>query len=92
MSDPDLQETIEALKAHIKALNDAEPGGIPPWKTGLPITLHKTITLLKAQQEQLDTFYAIVNESQGVVGWHLNGDVAEWEDFDLAPPQESSDE
>ena len=30
------------------------------------------------------TYYReIKNGSRGVVGWHLNGHVAEWEEFDL---------
>ena len=27
---------------------------------------------------KLDVYEGIVNESSGVVGWHLNGDVATW--------------
>jgi len=26
---------------------------------------------------------AVMNDSQGVAGWHLNGDVATWEEFDF---------
>lgn len=25
----------------------------------------------------------IIRQSQGVAGWHLNGDIASWQDFDL---------
>ena len=25
----------------------------------------------------------IINESKGVIGWHLNGDVADWSEFDF---------
>lgn len=30
---------------------------------------------------QLDVFEAIVSDSHGVAGYHLNGDVAEWDEL-----------
>lgn len=32
--------------------------------------------------EALSRMIDIVNDSQGVVGYHLNGDIAEWDEFD----------
>lgn len=33
--------------------------------------------------EILGTIMGIVNESDGVSGWHLNGDIATWDEFDV---------
>ena len=32
--------------------------------------------------EMLEWVQALTNESQGVVGWHLNGNIAEWDEFE----------
>jgi hypothetical protein len=31
----------------------------------------------------LEKFLAVVDESEGITGWHLNGAVAEWCEFDF---------
>lgn len=33
--------------------------------------------------EVVKTFLILTKESTGVSGWHLNGDIAEWSEFDL---------
>jgi len=38
---------------------------------------------LKELVEAAEDIQAVINESNGVVGWHLNGDVAAWAEFDL---------
>lgn len=44
-------------------------------------------------QAALNAYEDIVTNSQGVAGWHLNGDVATWDEFDLptAPQEETHD-
>jgi len=32
--------------------------------------------------EMLEWVQALTNESQGVAGWHLNGNIAEWDEFE----------
>jgi hypothetical protein len=32
-------------------------------------------------REVLENLRSIISESKGVVGWHLNGDIAEWDEF-----------
>ena len=32
--------------------------------------------------QAIDSLLAIVGDSQGVVGYHLNGDIAEWDEFE----------
>ena len=39
-------------------------------------------------ETKLNEFYNIVNESVGVAGFHLNGEIATWEYLGLAPPQD----
>lgn len=38
--------------------------------------------LLRRALEALEGFANITNDSQGVAGYHLNGDTAEWDEFD----------
>ena len=38
--------------------------------------------LFPALVEALEAWMSIVDESEGVVGWHLNGAVAGWDEFD----------
>jgi hypothetical protein len=40
------------------------------------------IEVIKRALEALEGFIAITNDSQGVNGYHLNGDIAEWNEFD----------
>ena len=46
---------------------------------------------LQAKVEELEAWKSdmldIINNSQGVVGWHLNGDMATWGEFDLSEEQ-----
>ena len=44
-----------------------------------------------AMQARLDEFDGIVAESRGVYGWHLNGDLATWEELELTPAGESDE-
>lgn len=39
--------------------------------------------LTKATTEKLDHLYSIMSESQGVAGWHKNGDIALWDEFPI---------
>lgn len=50
------------------------------------ITAVARITYLEAA---LKVYEDIVSESRGVDGWHLNGDIAEWDEFDLPEITES---
>lgn len=38
--------------------------------------------LLRQALDALEGFANITNDSQGVKGYHLNGDIAEWDEFD----------
>lgn len=38
--------------------------------------------LLRQALEALEGFVCITNDSQGVAGYHLSGDTAEWDEFD----------
>jgi chromosome segregation ATPase len=38
--------------------------------------------LLRRAMEALEGFVNVANDSQGVAGYHLNGDTAEWDEFD----------
>lgn len=40
-------------------------------------------TKLAKADAVIDAFSAIYNESDGVAGWHKNGDVANWSEFDF---------
>ena len=37
---------------------------------------------VKLLREALDNLLHIVDSSNGVVGWHMNGNVAEWDEFE----------
>lgn len=39
-------------------------------------------TLLRQAMEALEGFVNIASDSQGVAGYHLSGDTAEWDEFD----------
>lgn len=39
-------------------------------------------TLLKEMAQALEGAINIINDSKGVAGYHLNGDVADWGEFD----------
>ncbi len=48
------------------------------------IELHaKIYTRIEQLEAALKVYEGIVAESRGVDGWHLNGDIAEWDEFDL---------
>lgn len=51
-------------------------------KEGRTINVAERIEQLEAA---LKTYEGIVAVSNGVDGYHLNGDMAEWDDFDLPP-------
>ena len=44
-------------------------------------TPSELVELVRELRERLSFFIALVGESQGVSGWHLNGDVAKWGDW-----------
>ena len=44
-------------------------------------TPSELVELVRELRERLSFFIALVRESQGVSGWHLNGDVAMWGDW-----------
>jgi hypothetical protein len=56
--------------------------------------LHTTQQRVRKLESALHGMLAIVNDSRGVAGYHRNGDVAEWDEFEevglaevvLAPP------
>lgn len=48
--------------------------------------MNMDIELLKDQREELikalESLIDITNDSQGVAGYHLNGDIAKWDEFE----------
>lgn len=48
---------------------------------GLAIVDKDFVAIARAMREVLEEILAIVNESRGVAGWHLNGDIAPWDEF-----------
>lgn len=70
-------KVVSMLTTAIAAAEKAEPIG--------PITaamLAEKDALLRQALEALEGFANITNDSQGVKGYHLNGDIAEWDEFD----------
>lgn len=49
----------------------------------LKIEKAKVITLLREAGVVLKGMMDVINESKGIDGWHLNGDTAEWGEFDF---------
>lgn len=33
--------------------------------------------------ESIDDLFAVIDESKGIIGWHLNGKVADWDEFEF---------
>ena len=59
----------------------------------------EAVNLITSQQQRitelearLKAFGDVVHESTGVIGWHLNGDVATWEELGLFEPKEKGHE
>ena len=48
---------------------------------------NEEIKRLKAKSDEmfevLENILAIMNESRGVAGWHLNGNIASWDELEL---------
>lgn len=62
--------TIAYLHGHGKGKDSVQP------------VLSEKDALLRQALEALEGFANITNDSQGVKGYHLNGDIAEWDEFD----------
>lgn len=52
-----------------------------PDSLGCPVVMKPE--QLQAMLVKIKTFESIINESQGVAGYHQNGDIAEWGEFGL---------
>lgn len=61
----------------IEAMKKAEPIGYIT-----AAMLAEKDALLRQALEALEGFANITNDSQGVAGYHLSGDTAEWDEFD----------
>lgn len=59
-----------------------------------PEKLQKKLCLVTAQRDELlaalQGMLNIVKDSRGVAGWHLNGDTAEWDEFDEVDAAETA--
>ncbi len=66
-------------------------GGLPvderPCRTCLAPALTRSLVAMSKASEAL---LAVVNESTGIIGWHLNGAVAEWDEFDFIEQLEAA--
>ncbi len=49
---------------------------------GLRMKAHKLKSDRQELLKSLESLLDITAESQGVAGWHLNGDIAEWGEFE----------
>ena len=45
-------------------------------------TAERLAVLLEARDAAVESFLSVVDESVGIVGWHLNGATAEWGEFE----------
>lgn len=70
-----IQDKIEVAKAATRTALSAAPAAPQP------LTDEKD-ALLRQALEALEGFIHITNDSQGVAGYHLSGDTAEWDEFD----------
>jgi hypothetical protein len=68
---PKAREGIDTLEARLRKAQDAAEA-----------KLAEKDTLLRQALEALEGFVSITHVSQGVAGYHLNGDTAEWGEFD----------
>lgn len=69
---------IEELEAERDMLLQREAGNIIRADKRLDVAEQRVEKMRGSSQKLLD----VVNESTGVVGWHLNGDVADWCEFE----------
>lgn len=46
-------------------------------------SMQEVLTALDDAGDRLDRFETIAAESEGVAGYHLNGEIAKWEEFGL---------
>ena len=40
---------------------------------------------IREAHTELSTILDTINDSRGVAGWHLNGDIATWDEFEINP-------
>lgn len=40
---------------------------------------------IREAHTELSDFIEIINDSHGVAGWHLNGSIASWDEFEINP-------
>lgn len=85
---PDGRVNATALVDEIRRLRDAleqaQKQAVIDNQEKISAVVH--ITRLEAA---LDIYEGIVANSRGVDGWHLNGDIAEWDEFELPEIEKS---
>lgn len=71
----------EDLLAEVRSLRSALAAALCP-RGGLTMTYNYIRNACAAYREALAKVNGIIENSQGVTGWHLNGDVATWDEFE----------
>ncbi|MDC8832823.1 hypothetical protein [Alteromonas gilva] len=51
------------------------------WNEDFKPTYEELAAKVAELEGELDVFHCIVSESQGVAGYHLNGDIATWDEL-----------
>lgn len=72
-----------AVKAVLKALNDAESTLEREREKSRRALVqnHRFIVEGMAQREVIEAVRAVASQSEGIAGWHQNGDVAGWDEI-----------
>jgi hypothetical protein len=55
-----------------------------------PLTMEELVQNYEERGEAIKQLLDIVNESEGIIGWHLNGDVLLWEQVEQIPMMEEA--
>lgn len=79
----------------IQDLLNVKDGGIYEAVVNQKQRLDAVVAECAAQKSVIDAVVAVANQSQGISGWHLNGDVAGWgeilpEIYDIETPNVTS--
>ena len=81
----DAQAEVDRLKAHVRAINSSMDHHAASAANQLAIKISENEALqarVRELEEALHDFITLANMSEGIAGWHLNGDVLPWEDVD----------
>ena len=83
----DPREAVAVLRKQLNAIECTEDDIFNPENVELATLPAAQLEALKRElidlRRLLTDFVEVARESNGIVGWHLNGAVAEWEEFEF---------